>query len=86
MFYTLQVNRSSLMVGPNCGPGLNGATGPEMFNAISESPENSTDSDDEISVTDSELQLPFCTEVPSTDPHPEEPLHSDLGLHQCGGL
>ncbi|XP_053343954.1 polyhomeotic-like protein 3 isoform X1 [Clarias gariepinus] len=62
------VNRSSLMVGPNCGLGLNGANGPGVCNATSESPENSTDSDDEISVTNNGvsvghrlvLQCHFC--------------------------
>ncbi|XP_017308809.1 polyhomeotic-like protein 3 isoform X1 [Ictalurus punctatus] len=62
------VNRSSLMVGPNCGSGLNGANGPDIFNATSESPDNSTDSDDEISVTNNGvgvghrlvLQCHFC--------------------------
>ncbi|MCI4391652.1 hypothetical protein PGIGA_G00137150 [Pangasianodon gigas] len=62
------VNRSSLMVGPNCGSGLNGANGPDMFNTTSESADNSTDSDDEISVTNNGvsvghrlvLQCHFC--------------------------
>ncbi|XP_060755670.1 polyhomeotic-like protein 3 isoform X2 [Neoarius graeffei] len=62
------VSRSSLMVGPHCGSGLNQANGPDMFNATSESADNSTDSDDEISVTNNGvgvghrlvLQCHFC--------------------------
>lgn len=54
VFYMVQVNRSSLMVAPDCGSGLNGANGPDVFNATSESLDNSTDSDDEISVANSE--------------------------------
>lgn len=51
----VQVSRSSLMVGPRCASGLNGENGPDVFNTTSESPENSSDSDDEISVTNSEF-------------------------------
>lgn len=57
------------MVGPNCGTGLNGTNGPEMFNAVLESPDNSTDSDEEISVTNSELQLSFCTKLKNLYTH-----------------
>lgn len=53
--YMAQVNRSSLMVDPNCSSGLNGENGPDLFNATSESPDNSTDSDDEVSVKNSEF-------------------------------
>ncbi|XP_046689360.1 polyhomeotic-like protein 3 isoform X2 [Silurus meridionalis] len=53
------VNRSSLMVGPNCGSGLNGSNGPDMFNATSESPENSSESDDEISVRNNGVDVGY---------------------------
>lgn len=59
-FYMAQVNRSSLIVGPRCDSGLNGANGPDGCNAASESPDNSSDSDDELSVTNSEFGL--CTQ------------------------
>uniref|UniRef100_A0A3B4BTW7 Si:ch211-230g15.5 n=1 Tax=Pygocentrus nattereri TaxID=42514 RepID=A0A3B4BTW7_PYGNA len=62
------VSRSSLMVEPHCGSGVNGVTGPDLFPAASEHPDDSTDSDDESRVTNNGvggghrlvLQCQFC--------------------------
>ncbi|KAI4877884.1 hypothetical protein NFI96_007871 [Prochilodus magdalenae] len=62
------VSRSSLMVGPHCGSGVNGVSGPDLFPATSEPPDDSTDSDDETGVTNNGvggprslvLQCQFC--------------------------
>lgn len=61
VFYIVQVSGSSLMVDPRRASGLNGASGPDVFHTTSESPDNSTDSDEEVSVTNSEFQLRICT-------------------------
>ncbi|XP_066516255.1 polyhomeotic-like protein 3 isoform X2 [Hoplias malabaricus] len=62
------VSRSSLMVGPHCSSGVNGVSEPDLFPATSEPPDDSTDSDDETSVTNNGvgvghrlvLQCQFC--------------------------
>ncbi|GAA6086072.1 polyhomeotic-like protein 3 isoform X1 [Tachysurus ichikawai] len=62
------VSGSSLMVDPRRASGLNGASGPDVFHTTSESPDNSTDSDEEVSVTNNGvgvghklvLQCHFC--------------------------
>ncbi|KAK1806180.1 hypothetical protein P4O66_000073 [Electrophorus voltai] len=47
------VSRSSLMVSPHCGSGLNGTGGTDLFPTSSEPPDDSTDSDDETTITNS---------------------------------
>ncbi|XP_072546496.1 uncharacterized protein [Salminus brasiliensis] len=62
------VSRSSLMVDPHCGSAVNGVSGPDLFPATSEPPDDSTDSDDETGVTNNGvggghrlvLQCQFC--------------------------
>ncbi|XP_007232737.1 polyhomeotic-like protein 3 isoform X2 [Astyanax mexicanus] len=62
------VSRSSLMVEPHCGSGVNGVSGPDLFPATSDPPDDSTDSDDDAGVTNNGvggghrlvLQCQFC--------------------------
>lgn len=62
------VSRSSLMVDPHCGSGVNGVSGPDLFPATSDPPDDSTDSDSEAGVTNNGvgvghrlvLQCQFC--------------------------
>ncbi|XP_026863898.2 polyhomeotic-like protein 3 isoform X2 [Electrophorus electricus] len=62
------VSRSSLMVSPHCGSGLNGTGGTDLFPTSSEPPDDSTDSDDETTITNNGagvghrlvLQCQFC--------------------------
>lgn len=44
------VNKSSLMVGPHCGSGLNGASGSDALNANSDSPDDASDSDNDSTI------------------------------------